>query len=492
LLQKRLGYFFTATIIVILVLVYQNFGIFTSTINTISSSSNPIQFYPKDPNCPSASINTQTTDVNANLKEFGIIFFDANTNQCSQTAAQILYEKTFFLTENPGSLQGWLEGALIEMIAVDAMLVSAHGFFNGEMDRVVRAAFQKYTGGHYIEPGLASFSNNRFDDYSQEAPAYAWMATYSALSGRSADAKSFADLAEGSFTNAFSLSGFFCVDPTKVQGVPPDESVRAETSAALTEKIRCSDIADSQTGLASSKYAIISSNHQFENIGYGLGLMTSFSSAALGLQIAGHPHSPSDVEKAIATALWGEGQLVATSSGDQFITDCYNLGEIQDPSFGTKPFFVYGRGCISSGQISCADSGYTPNIFPVRKYYEDLQLNIPSPVGAGYQFNTFNEGAFGQPFLSEGRQAVYGYLAYYWRNPPGSPHPLPALAGYTDPPSLSTQGNSNAAPTIKLEPKLNNSCSRSGSSNRVNQASTIDFAFLGLPMLIAIITRRKK
>lgn len=355
--------------------------------------------------CRSERVTRHSVDfLNLDLKEYGWVFFDALSERCAVPAREALERKLEGTLrtgrrEAMGSsdvlpFQGWLEGVHVELIHATALVLGGRGLLTPRLDGLVRKVARQYR--YNRDPGCdpASTENTCLDDQSQAAAAWAWIGAYERLAGRTRNAEPFLDRAEAVLHESFAPSNFLCLRP-------------GTDALPLT----CDGFAGLPAELEAGRLSAVVFNHGFENMGYGVGLMTSFSSAFVALEVAGRAVPLSVEEKAVLRSVLVQGQRGATPDGSAFRADgCYRVE----------------AGRLLSGH-PCADLGYRPAMFPVRVFYE-RKIGLPETVG--FRYDRFDETLFDAEdgFLHLGRKAVYGYLGFSWWNPPGQPEARPPLS----------------------------------------------------------------
>ena len=358
--------------------------------------------------CRSDRVTPHAVDfLNLDLKEYGWIFYDAQDGACQSSALRGLVRKVegtlpMGPRESFGNptlpFRGWLEGVHVEMIHVSALLLGGQGRLTPRLDRLVRRVEETYR--YTVDPTCdpLSTANTCLDDQSQAAAAHAWMGAYDALAGRRRKARLHLDRAESLLREAFSPSNFLCLP--------------AGSSAA---PVPCASVEALAASLDGGRHQVVVFNHGFEDLGYGVGLVTSFSSALVAFDVAGRFFAFTEAEKAILRSIFVAGQRGATADGERFQEDACYLVQ------GDRT--VPGR--------ACADLGYRPRMFPVRPFYE---RHVGVPNERPYRFDTFDPSLFSaeDDFLHLGRKAIYGELAFRWWNG-GKPGGRPPLAATVRP-----------------------------------------------------------
>lgn len=355
--------------------------------------------------CLSAHVTPRAVDfLNLDLKEYGWIFYDAQSDVCAASAYRGLVRKVegtlqMASREDRGwprllPFQGWLEGVHVELIHVSALVLGGRGRLTPRLDSLVRRVQEQYR--YTVDPTCDPLStvNTCFDDQAQAAAAWAWMGAYESLAGRKQSSLSYYERAEAVLRESFAPSNFLCLQ----QG-----------SAALP--LPCETLTSPAEALDSRRSRVVVFNHGFEDAGYGVGLVTSFSSALLAFEVGGRTFTLTPIEKAVLRSIFEEGRRGALPDGSDFRGDgCYEV--------------VGDR--LNMGH-ACADLGYKPKMFPVRLFY-DRYVGLANELP--YRFDLFDGSLFSadDPFLHLGRKAIYGALAYTWWNPPGAAPLRPPLS----------------------------------------------------------------
>lgn len=386
-----------------------------------------------DPYVPGASCNVFVyhNDINRDLADYGLIFQDAlqTTNPDKWSCAREALIRKITATINFGSkydsevrktvgpYQEWLAGASVSLAMATGLLLLDRGAISSEADNKLRYVVGSYAfnraAGCGFSGGRWQGGNNCFDDFAIAATAFAWIAAYKYKRGDPNDVTFFANSA----INCINLA---------LPDTPsaPNESVcihrTNSTWGLFDDRGPCNgtplDLPATPSSPPGAAEAI-SFNHGFQNIAYGLGLMTSISSAIIGLQTANVGYTFTDSQRRIAYALFREGQVHTDSNGLAFFNDCKKLN---DSKTGFDPV----------GQ-DCGDSGlhYLPRMFPVMRFYQNLLGGNPS---AGYNFDLFDQTNFKDTgFFNRGRESIYRDLTKTWhisRPPLGGSPVTPPLA----------------------------------------------------------------
>jgi hypothetical protein len=369
----------------------------------------------------SAAVSGYQDDLNLNLADYGIIFQDASqeTNAAAWDSARDALIRKIDSTMAAGShynavtnktggpYQGWLEGASVSLIMASGLLLADHGRLTRPLDSAIRRVIGSYVfnrdAGCGFSDGRWWGQNNCMDDYTIAATGYAWIAAYK-YKRSDRDVSSYTDAAKNAISLSLGLEDSVCAYRTGSAWSP--SSSRGPCTATVD---------DLRTGQAE----VISLNHGQQTIAYGLGLMTSISSAFIGLQTANSAPVLTADQNDVALALFREGQSRTITGGDTFNpTGCYT--------------FTPDRTAFQLG-AHCGDVGgtYKPKMFPVKSFYTQV-LGL-TPPSTGFQFDVFDPTLFsGTGFLNRGRQVVYGDLTKCWY-PAAS---RPALGGIPVTPPL--------------------------------------------------------
>jgi len=238
-----------------------------------------------------------------------------------------------------GPYQGWLEGANVSLIMASGLMLSVHGKLTRDLDSAIRRVIGSYVfnrdAGCGLSDGRWRFQNNCMDDYAVAASGLAWIAAYKYKRG-DADGPLYANAAKNSIALALSLEESVCAYNNEKPWLPPREPCNARVS-------------DMSMGQAE----VVSLNHGQQSIAYGLGLMTSISSAFIGLQTANEAPAPAltNDQRVVALALFKEGQSRTAAGGDTFATEgCYTLNSDHTTSRAQR--YTAGRASAISPRCS--------------------------------------------------------------------------------------------------------------------------------------------
>jgi hypothetical protein len=277
----------------------------------------------------SASVSVYKADVNDNLADYGVIFQDAaqETNAAAWDSARDALIRKINSTIAAGSqyhpivkktvgpYQGWLEGANVSLIMASGLLLADRGRLTRSLDSAIRRVIGSYVfnidAGCGLSNGRWRGQNNCMDDYSVASTGFAWIAAYKYKRGDS-DTALYVNAAKNAINHTLSLTESVCAHKT-------NELTWSPTSSRGPCNATANDLA---TGVAET----ISLNHGQQTIAYGLGLMTSVSSAFIGLQTANAAPSLTPEQKDVALALFREGQSRTIMCEDTFDpTGCYKV-----------------------------------------------------------------------------------------------------------------------------------------------------------------------
>ncbi|MET0623246.1 MAG: discoidin domain-containing protein, partial [Pyrinomonadaceae bacterium] len=383
-------------------------------------------------------------DVNKNLADYGLIFQDAaqpvnapETNTAALDSARdallakinnTLAAGSYYhpvVNKTVGAYQGWLEGANVSLIMASGLMLADHGRLTPALDSAIRRVIGSYVFNRAADCGLSGGrwrgANSCMDDFAVGASGFAWIAAYKYKRGDS-NVAYYVNSAKNLINLTLSLEESVCVHKI------------SQTTWSLSDSRGPCTGTVSELQAATPAAEIISLNHGQQAIGYGLGLMTSISSAVMGLQTAGANVIWTNDQKAVAAALFREAQKHSDATGDNFLNDC-------------NSFDANGTGFVTGASCGEGVNGYKPKMFPVKTFYAQV-MNVPVPT-TGYQFDVFNQNLFGDCrtntpsctnpdgslmllFFNRGRQVVYGDLTKCWQ-PLGS---RPALGGAPATPPL--------------------------------------------------------
>jgi hypothetical protein len=212
-------------------------------------------------------------------------------------------------------------------------------------------------------------------------------------------------------------------------------------------------------------------NHIGETPAYGFGLLTSISSATLGLRLAAADYGFSSAEQYISKALAAEATRLTEPTGNGFPFDyhfknrptlndppgCPVIVPVGDSSFATAPQFqitypvnviIGSDGKPHAAGGDCADAGYFPRMYPLSDFYSTFIGSPGTLLPLGFGAALFNQDPQNGHFAS-GRQVYYGSLGWDARGSimvptaPLSPTPVyPADGGLHAPANFNLRWNS--------------------------------------------------
>lgn len=394
--------------------------------------------------------------TNTVLNVYAAIFNDSNpaaSSNCNAAAATHLRTKltntyafgnhTDMLGRSVAPFHGWLEGAYVTYIFPAAIRLNEDGLLNSDstlqdllqqvaasMNSVAtRDANGTAVALNSIDPNCGmdsahgAFSNTCMDDYSVAAPGFAWAAAYERMVNGSLLSQ-LIDAAHFMIDKSFDTTQSICIVPSGVAAnrMPQD-------MASTNGRGPCTGTASSSTtpNLQAGSARTLSLNHIHETPAYGYGLMTSISSAVLGLNLAGSSHNFSADEKQIAVSLAVEADNVTDPitpppSDYQFrnrptVNDreaCLQVvptDSMGNPAtFPTAPYFEITAPLNPTG--NCADSGYYPRMYPVGNFYHDwISTTLTTRLPLGFDPGLFTPSDTSN-FFGLGRQVYYGSLGW--------------------------------------------------------------------------------
>lgn len=353
------------------------------------------------------------SDVNKNLAGYGVIFDEADTDECAADAAVALYQKVSDTLNNNwpardirlgddlhpvyvGAYGGWLEGANVGLVYATALNLSRHGKLTAALDNLLmRIDYQLH-----LDPGCGlgngAWDNSCMDDYALAAHAWAWQAAYENLAGH--DPSQSIGNAHTAIDNALSPIDGVCIYDSAAHG----------NGSAITDSRGPCSLSISLLSNPDSVFAL--GLHNGDRMGYGLGLMTSIASASAGLEVAGSPLSLNADQVTVADALRKNAQRHTDRYGSPFDKLCYGLTNLHN---GTLQVVT---------NVDCADVGYLPTMFPISEFYNRY---VGASADGVFAFNQWDGTPFSNAvlngngdanFFNAGRRAVYRTLGYYWIN----------------------------------------------------------------------------
>ena len=182
--------------------------------------------------------------------------------------------------------------------------------------------------------------------------------------------------------------------------------------------------------LKTGTYKVLSMNHGGESLGYGIGLMTSISSATVGLSAAGALgnlqqilHTPRTIPSPgrFSRKLRAKTDINGTTFLDLcwiFLPEVDSNGQpVPDPQMYRVQ---HGLPCDDRAGNPSNTNLYQPKMFPVAKFYDAFIGQSAQPPTTKYDFGLatdFDSVFANNPFFRPGRHAFYGQRV----GMPGSP-----------------------------------------------------------------------
>ena len=411
------------------------------------------KFYTMADSDPVNQAGNYNSDANRNLNDYGVIFEDARTDACAAAAAVALYRKVSatIANANPTTGQsrwpvynaevnldvsaygGWLEGVNVGLIHATALELGAKGKLTRALHDLLMSINYPANIDYHCgfdgdappsnprnpEPGYQpsprwSAGNSCMEDYALAAHAWAWIGAYRRWNPLVMSAWWEVTQARQNMTAALSPNSSICITPDYASnpGNPMQYWVGRNSRGPCTGTI---------AELASGKIPV--AMHGGDAMPYGIGIMTSMSSAAVGMDHAGAPITLNGDEAAVAEALRTRGRdktIFDGTAGDwRFKTDCIDFD--WNPSY---PDYMQVNHNFNCGE-NYGDGGYKPKMFPVSNYYARY---VPNTNGTSqFDFGQWDANLFLNDFsfFGAGRRAVYKTLSQDWVNASGRP-PLSA------------------------------------------------------------------
>jgi len=375
--------------------------------------------------------NDWNSDVNRNLADYGVIFEEARTEDCSAAAAVALYKKISETLVNAdangvsrwpqhddqvdtmvSAYGGWLEGAGVGLIHATGLELGARGKLTVALHNKIMSI--NYPGNIDAHCGFDAdqwkTNNGCMDDFAVAAHAWAWIGAYRK---RSPYNSGWLEVTFARQNIAAALSGDKAVCITANR---PDGTYDVGTNPGGGTNLR-GPCTGAVSDLPPNGDAIPVGLHGGDAIPYGLGLMTSISSAAVGMDVAGAPITLEPDEAKVAEALRTNGRAHTVYNGSAntavFGIDCVKF------SSGSNSGYV-----TISHDFACNDNyylggGYQPKMFPIYDFYQRYVPN--TNASADYNFSQWDEGGqfSGTGFFGPGRKAVYKTIGQDWVYPSG-------------------------------------------------------------------------
>jgi hypothetical protein len=381
--------------------------------------------------------------LNDNLNDIGMMFHDAKNTSCNATTVAQRLRQKITAMNNAGAFSGFLAGGSMGLaMATTLELGGRVGTGLNQvsvaelelLDQAIYASGQAYQFqagvvgdecGINFRPTQANplpggeevwrRANSCMDDYAIGAWALGWKAAYYAKTSRPNAGMRTATI--NHIKSALGEAESICVhDPTAAR----------DTSA--NKRGECNSNVGALSIYGPSE--LVSLNHGSQSPAYGIGLMTSISTAFTGLDVAGYPINVTNEltanEKKAAEYLLFEGRQ--KSVGGAFSsTACFNM------QGGTTVFpWVYGTNADLVKPWKCSDNVFTyhADMFAVKEFYDRYGFSTSlSVTGHSYATANFNETHFKgnevatprTEFFGPGRRAVYRVLSGDWVYAAGRP-----------------------------------------------------------------------
>ena len=234
--------------------------------------------------------------------------------------------------------------------------------------------------------------NSCMDDFTLTASGAAWIAAYETSAGRVDDPS-----ASPLVRRARALVGE-ALSPMSEHGGGPCFFF-LETLDDGSHRARCDG--DQETA------KVLGADHNRENPGYGLGLMTGIASACAGLFFAGERCAFTESEAFVSRELFRHAQEKSLPDGSAFAgPGPYGCIDFTDPDGPTKD-------CADGDTLVWSLGGYRPLDFPVLRFYEKRGVSGMKTLPA-FQFDRYCEPrtTFGAgDFWGPNRDLFYRRLA---------------------------------------------------------------------------------
>jgi hypothetical protein len=356
----------------------------------------------------SSSLGTFKGDHNADMEDYGILFYNASDPACAAQVAGYLHNKirATLNNSNPG-FQRWLGGVTVTLAVTTALQVGYWGEVTQDLatDLEDMATLYKTQPLCLGDPNCGNSCdpsrNTCLDDRAIAAEAYAWLAAYKHYRGLESEKTWFVTAAKNQLNLGMTTNNICVAVPQWWQQVVP--VCQHPTSASALN------------ALLQSGSQIVPFNHDMEYPHYGIGLMTSVSSAVFALQLAGNDWTPNALQSGLGKGLFTHGQQKSYPTGSSYRNACAVL------RIGTGELPLLNQPCHDDWQ-------YTPKMIPVYQFMHDkfgvTKSNIVSaeqtapPPSLAYWFNQFDESLF-TPHPSDhrfswGRKAIYRDQGWKW------------------------------------------------------------------------------
>jgi len=394
------------------------------------------------------------------FNDYGLIFEDAKTPECSALAREALIRKIGTTGWHydafgrwVGPFMGWLEGNQVALIYASGLMIGGNGDLNQTLDDRLQSirgsyAYNQSPGCGWDIPGWSNHGDTCMEEHAAAAAAYAWMAAYVSKRLGWWYASSHVSYANSHIDAALSTADSICISdpneqmapygrgPCNVDRYDPDDGhylTQEEWMAKLTDKL-------TPEANGHTKADVYSFNRS-ENIVYGAGQLTILNAALIGLEEASYGRNLRDDQQLIAAALVEEAQRKSDSGGNWF-----KGSEFAPSGTGTcaDASVVNGAVVRNNDVAGCADGKARPRIFnlntragrgsPYSSFWEHyLYSQTPRTVvvdhwikdgqhnysqQSAYQFNEFDDSLFSgdasEGNLGPGRKVIYKNLGWTW------------------------------------------------------------------------------
>jgi hypothetical protein len=363
--------------------------------------------------------------LNENFAEYGTLFQDAAKDLCVDKVQSLLLQKVHDQNIHNGFTDKWLGGGDIYLITATALQLGArHKLLSGpgSLDEEIETALASYNFKSVCDYP----KNTCMDDFSVAAAGKAWAAAYEKLNGRTAEANAYKAEAIDFLHRSLSQTESVCLHQVEADCKRCAIGLDAGTLRSRIEGTRP----------MLGTIEVLTYNHGFANPNYGIGLLTSMSSAVEGLRVMGAlaDYAPSELEAVIAQGLLRQGQINSSTAPPAWRNDnCWHFDDHGQCFIGT---------CVDN----TTDGPYTPDMYPVREFLlEKLSLNggLPLELPGQFQFDSFNPAAFDtcHKDFSDGRLAAYRDLGFRWPYT----NAVPAFGGAVGTPAIYWRNESTGA-----------------------------------------------
>ena len=345
-------------------------------------------------------------DLTAHLNQWGLLMMAARNTEpgCGEDAAT----KTEHMLGQIGSTFWQQPGAgyFVTLVMVTGLELGGRNLLTPALDQKL------YWVGQYFTPvtgfggtcgwvnGNWQSGNTCMDDYVGIASGYGWLTAYYRFSGR------YYDRMNGATVNylhyALRTYDSICISNPAL----PDDPYFGVCNGQV------SNLGNPDT----PGYSILSFNHGDQAPAYGIGMMTSFAAATLGLEVAslriwGWTQFSAD-ERKIAEYLFREGQDKTEQNNslpDFLSSGCYSLLPTRGASVPCWDFGQWGYG-----------DHYRAWFFPVQIFYQHFGFTAGDSNPSLYHFdnweatdNVFQPTVLNTPW-GAARKETYKTLAHDW------------------------------------------------------------------------------